>query len=232
MSASPNIIFYTDRQCPFAHRVYIALAELELPFKEQFVDINVPRTEEYLKVNPKGKIPSLSYNGEILVESGIIAKFLADAHPSHLIPPSDSEAGALRRARVDFFVTTYETNVLSLVHKLMFTPSTQEAQGIVSSMVENIVQEIEPLLVNAKPYFDGSDKVTLAEVLTASFVLRFISLVRHGILPPSTSNELATRAPHFTRWAQMIEETPNIAGIYEEMVWVNKFNEKIANARA
>jgi Glutathione S-transferase, N-terminal domain len=45
---TPEIILYTNHRCPWAHRAHIALAELNLPFKEVIIDLSVPRTAEYL----------------------------------------------------------------------------------------------------------------------------------------------------------------------------------------
>jgi hypothetical protein len=45
---TPEILLYTNHGCPWAHRAHIALAELNLPFKEEIIDLSVPRTAEYL----------------------------------------------------------------------------------------------------------------------------------------------------------------------------------------
>lgn len=45
---TPDILLYTNHSCPWAHRAHIALAELNLPFKEEIIDLSVPRTAEYL----------------------------------------------------------------------------------------------------------------------------------------------------------------------------------------
>ncbi|KAJ4199982.1 hypothetical protein NW767_007962 [Fusarium falciforme] len=147
-----------------AHRVHVTLAELGIPFEEEQIDLEVPRTEAYLKINPRGKVPALSYNGNIITESAIIAKFLADAFPSHLVPPSNSIDGALRRARIEFFADTYANNVLGLLYKGISAKTDAEADKIGQTLIENIVKEIEPELNDTAPYFGGSDKITLAEV--------------------------------------------------------------------
>lgn len=54
---TPEIILYTNHGCPWAHRAHIALAELGLPFQEEIIDLSVPRTPEYLAVNPRGLVP-------------------------------------------------------------------------------------------------------------------------------------------------------------------------------
>src|SRR6187402_1527415 len=98
--SAPSITLYTNYGCPWAHRAQIALAELGLEFKTEIIDLTVPRTPEYLKINPRGLVPALDYNGTIITESGIVAQFLADAHPSHLLKTSNEEGGALQRAKI------------------------------------------------------------------------------------------------------------------------------------
>ena len=112
-----------------AHRAHISLAELQLPFEEEIIDLSVPRTPGYLKVNPRGLVPSLEFNGEILTESAIISNFLADAFPSHLLPVSDAPGGALLRARTAFFVDTFISKVNSNFFKAQFANTDEEVEG-------------------------------------------------------------------------------------------------------
>jgi len=144
--------------------VHIALAELNLPFEEEIIDLSTPRTPEYLKINPRGLVPSLSYDGEIITESAIVGQFLADAFPSHLLPASDSPGGALRPARVNFFVDTYVSKVNGLFYKALFAKTDDETAGFVNDYVAGVVKEVEPLLADAAPFFGGSSRLTLAEV--------------------------------------------------------------------
>lgn len=147
-----------------AHRVHIALEELKLPFEEEIIDLSVPRTAEYLKVNPRGLVPSLSYDGVILTESGIVSQFLVDEHPSHLLPESNANGGALRRARVNFFVDTYFSKAQPLYGKTLSAKTEEDANGFATDYVAAVAKEVEPLLGDAAPFFGGSDKLTLAEV--------------------------------------------------------------------
>ncbi|GAP90386.2 putative glutathione S-transferase domain-containing protein [Rosellinia necatrix] len=105
--AAPKLKLYTNHGCPWAHRAHIALSELGVPFEEEIIDLSVPRTAEYLQVNPRGLVPSLAVDGQIVTESAIVAAYLADAFPSHLVPASGDSNGALTRARVAFFVDTF-----------------------------------------------------------------------------------------------------------------------------
>ena len=160
---APNIILYTNHGCPWAHRAHIILAELGLPFKEEIIDLTVPRTPEYLAVNPRGLVPSINYNGTIITESAIVAQFLADAHPSHLEKTSTEEGGALQRAKINFFVDAYISKVNGQTFGIL-KASEEEKPELATKLVDSIVKEVEPLLQDAKPFFGGSSKLTLAEV--------------------------------------------------------------------
>ncbi|KAM0328656.1 hypothetical protein ACHAQA_005068 [Verticillium albo-atrum] len=227
MASSPEIILYTNHNCPWAHRAHIALAELDIPFKEEIIDLGVPRTEEYLKINPRGLVPSLSYDGQIITESGIVAQFLADAYPSHLLPASGSKEGALRRARINFFVDTYFTKVNPLLFKIIGASTEEEVEDLTRTKVDAIVKEIEPLLSDAAPFFGGSDKVTLAEVQTGSFILRLFSSANRGLLPKSVITSLAEQAPNFSKWADVVIKTKSVNAIYDEEIWVTRIRERI-----
>ncbi|KAK2683928.1 Glutathione S-transferase, N-terminal [Fusarium oxysporum f. sp. vasinfectum] len=195
-----DITLYTNHACPFAHRAHITLAELGLPVKEEIIDLNTPRSPEYLQINPRGLVPTIIYNGEIITESAIVAQFLADAHPSHLLPRvygqersvDQSEGGLLRRC------------------------TEEEVNQAVDDAVAGIVKEVEPLLKNAAPFFNGSDKLTFAEVLIAPFVIRLLSSAKHGLLPTNLPSRLEKETPNFYKWAQAISKNPSVLKIYDE----------------
>jgi glutathione S-transferase len=159
---TPEIILYTNHYCPWAHRAHIALAALGLPFKEEIIDLSVPRTPEYLAVNPRGLVPSISYNGTIITESAIVAQFLADAHPSALVKVSSAEGGALERAKINFFVDAFMSKVNGQILPLLRAEES-EKEALVEKIVQAVEKEVEPLLKDAGPFFGGSSKVTLAE---------------------------------------------------------------------
>lgn len=47
-----EITLYTNHGCPWAHRAHIILKELGLEYKEVIIDLERPRDEWYLKINP------------------------------------------------------------------------------------------------------------------------------------------------------------------------------------
>ncbi|KAI1451763.1 glutathione S-transferase domain-containing protein [Annulohypoxylon moriforme] len=229
--AASKIKLYTNHGCPWAHRVHICLSELKLPFEEEIVDLSVPRTPEYLTINPRGLVPSLVFNGEILIESSVVSNFLANEFPSHLIPVSNAPGGALFRAKVDFFVDTFVSKVNGNLFKAQYAKTDEEADGFVKDYVDAVVKEIEPLLSNAAPFFNGSNQLTQAEVLTGSFVVRLFTLSKYGLFPEHILSDLSTRAPNFYRWGQAVSKHPSVLGIYDEKEIAARTKERLAKLR-
>ncbi|KAI1824087.1 thioredoxin-like protein [Xylaria intraflava] len=211
--ATPKLKLYTNHGCPWAHRAHIALAELGLPFEEEIIDLTVPRTAEYLKVNPRGLVPSLAIDDEIITESGIVSAFLADTFPSHLVPASNAPGGALARARIAFFADTLVSKFPLMA--FIRAKTDDEVAELVGKTVDAVVKELEPLLANAAPFFNGSDKLTLAEVLTGSFIVRLWTWPEYGTLPQSLLTELRAKAPNFARWAEAVATHPSVTGIFD-----------------
>ncbi len=70
----------------------IALEELGVPYDAQRLDLAAgeQRQPAYLKVNPRGRVPTLAVNGEPVTEVLAILTYLAHAHPhSELLPLAD-----------------------------------------------------------------------------------------------------------------------------------------------
>lgn len=192
--AARKIILYTNLSCPWAHRAHIALRETGLDFEQVLIDLDTPREPWYLEINPvimplpdshpfsliqlfptnsqsnqAGLVPSLSYNGNIITESAIVAQFIADAHPSHLLPPSGPADNALYRARIRFFIDAFFPKVQVAYMKCIRSSSEAEREEMTQEMVAAIKKGIEPLLEpkagqGKGPFFGGSEKLTLAEV--------------------------------------------------------------------
>jgi len=232
MATESEIILYTNHRCPWAHRAHIALEELKVPFKEITIDLDRPRDPEYLAVNPRGLVPSISFKGEIFTESGPISWLLADAYPGKLVLPSSDAGGPQQRARVAFFVDSYFTKFQSHLFKLFGAKTDEEQVSIAEAAVDALVKEVEPLLKDANPFFGGSKDITLAEVLTGSFVIRLVRLSNAGIYPAKLSGLVAEKAPGFWKWAQAVSEHPSVTSIFNEEAIVASTKARIAKARA
>ncbi|KAI9847564.1 MAG: hypothetical protein M1837_002138 [Sclerophora amabilis] len=227
-----KMTLYTNHACPWAHRAHVALEELGIPFEEVIIDLDVPREEWYLKINPRGLVPALQLpTGEIIIESGIVAQYLADASPSHLLPASNSPGAALFRAKVNIFVSTFFDKALPVMMAALGVTDPKEAEAKAQDFVAVLEKEIEPLLQDAAPFFGGSEKLTLAEVQAASFILRLYSWPKYGVISSSLPTAL-DRLPNFSRWAKAIHASKSATKIYDEEKSSEKIKAKVEKMRA
>lgn len=92
-------------------------------------------------------------------------------------------------------------------------------------------KEIEPLLKDAKPFFGGSSKVTLAEALTAPFILRIYAFSKNGLLPKSVI-EGFEGLPNFNKWAQAVIKEESVTYIWNEEKVISSTKRKIESLKS
>jgi len=75
-------------------RVRIMAEEKNIPWKSHKVNLSKKENLEdwYLKINPKGLVPAIVYNGEIVTESNDILLYLEEKFPEPALIPTDSQA--------------------------------------------------------------------------------------------------------------------------------------------
>ncbi|KAL8784771.1 MAG: hypothetical protein Q9195_008907 [Heterodermia aff. obscurata] len=255
---SPKITLYTNHSCPWAHRAHITLRALNIPYEEVIIPLDRPREPWYLKVNPRGLVPSIKIsNGvledEILTESAIVSTFIAELFPSPTFWPAShsTPTSALERARISFFVDTFIGKANGLWYPILRSEG-EEKEKLGGELLQVIVKEIEPLLEDAKPFFGGKESLTLAEVyrprgsddeqwsarqltivqaLTAPFVLRYQAFAEKGLLPKSVLNGLGA-LPNYSKWSKAIHEQDAATYIFDGPALADKTAERIAKQKA
>ena len=231
-TAHPKITLYTNHGCPWAHRAHIALKELGLPFSEVIIDLDTPREAWFLKINPRGLVPAMDYEGHIITESGPVAQFLADAHPSHLCPPSEEDP--LFRWKVNFFVDTYFTKINPLMFAVIRESDAQKREEKAEEMVKAVGKEIEWQLPGegegAGPFFGGKKELTLAEVQIASFLLRLYDF-SDGVVFPKSMPVGLDGLPRFKRWAHACMEHPSVNYIWDGPMRLQRVKERLGKMR-
>jgi glutathione S-transferase len=205
---------------------------LKLSYREEIIDLDVPRTKEYLAINPRGLVPSINYGGEILTESAIVSYFLADTFPGKLIPESSSPHGPRVRARVQFFVDTYFTKLEPHISQYIGAKTEENRESITKTIIEQVVKELEPLLKDANPFFGGSSNIGLAEVLAGSFVIRLVRLSEADVYPRRLGTSLAEKAPSFWKWATAVSEQKSVLSIYHGDAVIASTKVRMEKARA
>jgi glutathione S-transferase len=82
-------LYFSPGACSLAS--HIGLEETGAPYeiKPILLAKGQQRTADYLKINPRGKVPALSVDGNILVENTAILTYLARKFPDKKLMPAD-----------------------------------------------------------------------------------------------------------------------------------------------
>jgi glutathione S-transferase len=93
-------LYHFDRSTA-AQKVRIALAEKGLAWESRYVDPGFDKRQqhdpEYLKLNPRGLVPTLVHDGRVVRESQVILEYIEDVFPKPPLRPADSYACAQMR---------------------------------------------------------------------------------------------------------------------------------------
>lgn len=92
-----ELVFYTNPQS----RGRIArwmLEEVGVPYETELVDYGTTmKGEDYLTINPMGKVPAIVHDGEVVTECAAICAYLAEAFPAAGLAPLSEERAAYYR---------------------------------------------------------------------------------------------------------------------------------------
>lgn len=101
--------YYADRTCALATRLTLAYGGIEHEAVRLDFTKNEQRSPEYLKINPKGRVPALVTELGVLTETPAILLFIAQSHPDKQLAPL-GDAWALAK------VNEFNSYLCSTVH--------------------------------------------------------------------------------------------------------------------
>lgn len=133
----PNLkLFVAPNTC--ARVPTIALEEAGASFDTELVRMaaNQQRSPEFLKLNPKGKVPTLLIDGDPLTENVAILRWLAAQFPdANLLPKTTSDLEILKQtADLAFFSATVHPIVTRIAMPMKFIPDAAQSFEIVRPM--------------------------------------------------------------------------------------------------
>lgn len=103
-------LYHFDRSTA-AQKVRIALAEKELEWEGHYINTGFDKRDqhdpEYLKINPRGVVPTLVHDGSVIRESNVILEYLEDVFPAHPLRPE----GPFERAEMRLWTKKIDDGV-------------------------------------------------------------------------------------------------------------------------
>ncbi len=90
---------YHNDMSTCAQKVRLTFAEKALSWESRHLDLRAgdQQNPEYLKLNPRGVVPTIVDNGKVVRESTVIMEYLDDEYPKPSLRPSNSHARAQMR---------------------------------------------------------------------------------------------------------------------------------------
>jgi glutathione S-transferase len=94
-----SLTFYYGSGSPPAWRVWLALEHKGIPYEAVRIsfDKREHKTPEFLKLNSRGKVPTIVHDGWPLGESGAILEYLDEVWPAPALLPKAAQARAIVR---------------------------------------------------------------------------------------------------------------------------------------
>ncbi|WP_347357412.1 glutathione S-transferase family protein [Bdellovibrio sp.] len=155
-----------------AGRCYWMMEELGLSYEQ--VPLNMReqqhKSEDFLKINPNGKIPAIIDGEYVLWESMAITNYLAKKHNSPLAPQNLDEEGHILQWSFWALVDLQKPAIDWLIQEL-FVPAEHKNPKVIEDAKKHLPRYLNTLEsgLNSKNYLVG-DRFTVADLNVASVV--------------------------------------------------------------
>ncbi len=118
------LLLYTAGNSICTQKVFITLDEKKLDYDMKVVNLflNEQYSPEYLKINPKGVVPSLIHDGKIIVESTLICEYLDDVFRQNPLIPSDP----YRRPKMRLWSKLIDEAIFEATREISFSATFRE----------------------------------------------------------------------------------------------------------
>ena len=139
-----SIVFFYGSGSPYAWKVWLALEHKRLSYELRVLSFQAGdmRKPDFLRINPRGKVPALLDGDEALFESSAIVEHIDDAYPASPLWPGGLAARSYARriaAEADLY---FGTAVRRLLRSTLFRPAGDADPGEISAAREALVPEL------------------------------------------------------------------------------------------
>ena len=118
------LTLYTFHNSICTQKVFITLAEKDLSYDEELVNLFAAEQydPEYLKINPKGVVPTLVHKGRAIPESSLICEYIDETWPNNALIPDDP----FLKSRMRQFSKLVDETIFEATRELSFSAMFRE----------------------------------------------------------------------------------------------------------
>jgi glutathione S-transferase len=222
------LTLYHNDMSVCAQKVRLALAEKGLAYEARHLNLRAGDQQEpaYLKLNPKGVVPTLVDDATVVTESIVINEYLDDAYPAPQLKPAD----AAGRARMRWWTKHIDDGIfaatgtvsMSIAFHHQYSPAvveelsrqrgpayrhrfTQLQKGVDNPAFPDAIKRLYKMVADmnaaleAGPWLTGQ-QFTLADIAHAPYVTRLDHLKFFG---------LVDRYPRVADWYRRLCSRPS-----------------------
>ncbi|QLC23683.1 glutathione S-transferase family protein [Parasphingopyxis algicola] len=143
-----------------------ALEETGAEYEQVLLDYGTTmKGEEYLAINPMGKVPAIKHGDKVVTEAAAVCAYLADAFPEAGLAPTEDERADYYRWMF-FAAGPLENGVM--MHSIGWDPTEEQERMVGYGNYERTIDVLEGALTG-RDYVCG-DRFTMADVYLGSQV--------------------------------------------------------------
>ncbi|HWP60014.1 MAG TPA: glutathione S-transferase family protein [Candidatus Acidoferrales bacterium] len=199
-------LYFSPGACSLAS--HIGLEETGAPYQAKPILLSKgeQRTEAYLKINPRGKVPALDVDGKVLVENTAILTYLARRFPEKKLLPRDP----FEEARCISTMCWFSSIVHPSYQRANRPERFAESEAAYAAVKENGRKSFWANCQEIDSMFQGKDWIMGSEyTLVDPYALVFYGWGLRGGFPMS---ELKA----YTAWRERMLNRPAVSKVLED----------------
>jgi glutathione S-transferase len=200
------ITFYYGSGSPYAWKVWLALEHKGLGYEAKRLTFEPDQTKspDFLKINPRGRVPAIVDDGFALYESSAIVEYLEDRYPEKPLLPEDVR----ERARARRLIAETDADLGKI-----FDP-------FAGATLYTKPEERDPKLIAANREALDRELVRWSDALQGDFYAGPVGLVDYAVFPwirmlhriedraPDLGYKRTDLPPKLAAWVARIEALP------------------------
>ncbi len=213
-------LYFSPGACSFVPHALLEMTGAA--FEPQIVKLAAgeQKSAEYLAINPRGQVPVLVVDGQVLTQVVAICNYLNDRFPEHNLLPKEPMAKAQAMSTLAWMNNSAHTTFTHVFRPANFTASegaVAEVKSFMTAKYMTVLRELDAMAAKAAPWFAGAHPGPLDLYATV--------LMRWG----GYAGQDPTQLPNLWAHAQKVATLPAVARTIErERLQLNVYQPPVA----